>query len=278
MNLQPTRHNHILDIFLTNHPALISDVKVIPGISDHEAVCVECDLTVKSVLPVKKKLYLWNKADFTSINHLVTEFANSFLDNTINTPVQDLWDAYKSMCMNCLQLVPTKTAPSGKSNQPWATPLIRYLSSKKKRLYNRARRSDLVEDWKEYRAAKNLMQKECRRAHNRYLCNTFNPDSDRGYKNLWSYVKCKKRDQVTIPPLDVNGLTVSDSQEKANAINVQFLSVHTEEDVSTLPDLGTSPYNSIATEDITVEGVACLLADLQSHKAHGPDEIPARLI
>ena len=144
-------------------------------------------------------------------------------------------------------------------------------------MYNRARRSDLVEDWKEYHAAKNLMQKECRRAHNRYLCNMFNPDSDRGYKNL-SYVKCKKRDQVTIPPLDVNGLTVSDSQEKANAINAQFLSVHTEEDVSTLPDLGTSPYNSIATEDITVEGVACLLADLQSHKAHGPDEIPARLL
>ena len=40
MNLPPTRHNHILDIFLTTHPALISDVKVIPGISDHEAVCV----------------------------------------------------------------------------------------------------------------------------------------------------------------------------------------------------------------------------------------------
>ena len=88
----------------------------------------------------------------------------------------------------------------------------------------------------------------------------------------------QKPDQVTIPPLDVNGLTVSDSQEKANAINAQFLSVHTEEDVSTLPDLGTSPYNSITTEYITVEGVACLLADLQSHKAHGPNEIPARLL
>ena len=71
------------------------------------------------------------------------------------------------------------------------------------------------------------MQKECRQAHNRYLCNMFDSDSNKGYKSLWSYVKCKKRDQVTIPPLDVNGLTVSDSQEKANAINTQFLSVHT---------------------------------------------------
>ena len=67
-------------------------------------------------------------------------------------------------------------------------------------------------------------------------------------------------------------------QKKANAINKQFLSVYTEEDVSTLPDLGASPYNSIITEDITVDGVARLLADIQNHKAHGPDEIPARLL
>jgi len=88
--------------------------------------------------------------------------------------------------MNCLQLASTKTAPSGKSNQPRATPLIRRLSRKKQRLHNQSRRSDLAEDWIEYHAAKKLMQKECQPVHNRYLCNMFNPDSNRGYKNLWS--------------------------------------------------------------------------------------------
>jgi len=83
----------------------------------------------------------------------------------------------------------------------------------------------------------------------------FNPKSNRGYKNLWSYVKRKKCDQVTIPPLDVNSLTISDPLEKANAINTQFLSVHTEEDVSTLPDLGL--HHTI--DSITVEGVAKLI-------------------
>ena len=68
MNLQPTRHDHILDIFLTNCPALISGIEVVSGISDHEAVSVTCDLTVKSVRPGKRKIYLWNKADFISIN------------------------------------------------------------------------------------------------------------------------------------------------------------------------------------------------------------------
>ena len=64
------------------------------------------------------------------------------------------------------------------------------------------------------------MQKECRQGHNRYLCDMFNPDSDRAYKNLWSYVKCKRHDQVTITPLDVNGVSVSDPEEKTNVINI----------------------------------------------------------
>ena len=46
MNLQPTRYNHILDIFLTNRPALVSDIKVIPGISDHDSFTRLCVLNV----------------------------------------------------------------------------------------------------------------------------------------------------------------------------------------------------------------------------------------
>jgi len=53
MSLQQTRHDHILDIFPLNCPALISGIEVVPGISDHKAVCITCDLTVKSVPPAK---------------------------------------------------------------------------------------------------------------------------------------------------------------------------------------------------------------------------------
>ena len=50
MNLQPTSIRY----FLTNHPTLISDI-VIPGISDHEAVCT---LTVKFVSSIKGTVFL----------------------------------------------------------------------------------------------------------------------------------------------------------------------------------------------------------------------------
>ena len=41
----PTREKNILDLFLTNNPTRIESIKVIPGISDHEAVLVEGCIT-----------------------------------------------------------------------------------------------------------------------------------------------------------------------------------------------------------------------------------------
>ena len=46
MNSQPTRCNSILDIFLTNQPLSISNIEILPGISDHEAVSVQSDMYV----------------------------------------------------------------------------------------------------------------------------------------------------------------------------------------------------------------------------------------
>ena len=60
----------------------------------------------------------------------------------------------------------------------------------------------------------------------------------------------------------------------ANSFHLFTLS----KNVSTLPDLEFSPFNSIVTEDINVEGLAKLLSDLQSHKAHGPGGIPTYLL
>ena len=145
-------------------------------------------------------------------------------------------------------------------------------------MYSRAKLSALPEDWIQYRTAKKLMQQECRLAHTKYLSDVLNSTSSRGHKNLWSYVKSKRRDQVSIPPLEVNRVIVSDAQEKAELINQQFTSVFTHENTSTLPDIGASPFSTIVEDNIHVDGVAKLLSDLQGHKAHGPDGIPARLL
>ena len=114
----------------TNHYQFLYNysVNVLPGINNHEAVLVKFDMSVKNSPNIKRKSYLWGKADFSTINHLIADFTTTFVNHPIDTPVQLLWDSYKALCIDCLQLVPTKLASSSNSNQPWATPLIRQLS------------------------------------------------------------------------------------------------------------------------------------------------------
>ena len=52
----------------------------------------------------------------------------------------------------------------------------------------------------------------------------------------------------------------------------------TTEDLSHIPDLGTSPHPDIPDPEIAVAGVRKLLDGLKVHKAAGPDRIPARIL
>ena len=44
--LEPTRLQNTLDLLLTNAPDTVSDVEVIPGISDHEAITCNCNINI----------------------------------------------------------------------------------------------------------------------------------------------------------------------------------------------------------------------------------------
>ena len=60
--------------------------------------------------PKVHNVYLWNRADFHAINDVIIQFSNTFLSvNSAETPVQELWDSFKSMCQRCLELVPSKS-------------------------------------------------------------------------------------------------------------------------------------------------------------------------
>ncbi len=68
-------------------------------------------------------------------------------------------------------------------------------------------------------------------------------------------------------------------KEKAEALNKQFTPVFTKSNnTSDLPDKGPSPYPAIDDLHISTSGVIKQLKKLQTNKASGPDEIPARML
>ena len=101
---------------------------------------------------------------------------------------------------------------------------------------------------------------------------------DRNPKKLYSLVKGKRCDNSGISPLKTDGVAHSDPATKAAILNDQFCSVFTEEETSSIPSLGNSPHPDVLSFTIGVEGVRKLLADLDPHKATGPDNIPTKFL
>ena len=119
-----------------------------------------------------------------------------------------------------------------------------------------------------------------RQQHNQYLSNISNPESGNNkMKRFWHYIKSKRQDNIEIGALkDQAENIITDPLEKAEILNNQFKSVFTSEDTSCIPDRGNSPYPPIPDIHITLNGVRNLLAECDTTKSPGPDNIHAAFL
>jgi len=62
----PTREGHVLDLFCTNKPRLTMSVDGLPGLSDHDIVCADCNIRARAIKKPPRKIHLWSKADGSS--------------------------------------------------------------------------------------------------------------------------------------------------------------------------------------------------------------------
>jgi len=279
----PTRGHNILDLFATNRPSLIKHLNVISGVSDHEIIKVESSLSAVIVQHKPRKVYLWNRANFTNINESMSTFSNSFVQrHNIDTPIQELWNIFKAQCENTLNSIPTKSlSRSHSTKRPWITSAIKRLSNKKKRLYTKARSSNSETDWSAYKEIKKLAQRESRKAHDSYVSNLISSDDancNNNNKRLWSYIKSKRKDQCGIPSLEKDNQTITDSFCKATILNNQFQSVFTDANSTPTVTLKENAFPHIPPINITTDGVLQLLQELDPHKASGPDGIPSKFL
>jgi len=136
--------------------------------------------------------------------------------------------------------------------------------------------TDFSPGWSKYRDLKRQYQAECRQAYNNYISSMINPNTNKVTKRLWSYIKNRKQDNSEIGPLTYQGSTYTDSKDKATVLAGYFSSVFTLNNTSILPEVNDSPLPSISPILVHVKGVAQLLTNIQSQKASGPDNLPAR--
>ena len=76
----PTRKESTLDLFLTNRPSLVNRCTTLPGIGDHDIVFLESSVSAKRSKLVKRKIYLWKRADTDKLKKEPLTFQHHFLE------------------------------------------------------------------------------------------------------------------------------------------------------------------------------------------------------
>ena len=125
-----------------------------------------------------------------------------------------------------------------------------------------------------------------KQAHNKHVVEVRNgisaadpPSSQNsGVKRAWSYLKLLRTESVGMPTLFSDGRVCVSDVAKAEALRSQYDSVFTREDLSDTPVLADSPYPDLPEISFSMNGARKLLENVQVHKAHGPDSIPARIL
>jgi hypothetical protein len=121
-----------------------------------------------------------------------------------------------------------------KQDISWLTPEIKRLIIKRDRIYKKLK-STRVEERpnivKKHRPAKHLVQQKLRQSYWNYIENIIIEDSklaeSKPNKKLWSFIKNKKRENIGVSPLKVNGITKTSPTDQAEALNNQFHSAST---------------------------------------------------
>jgi hypothetical protein len=227
---------------------------------------------------------VYKRANWGGIKTDLKDIYDSLLLNCNAMSVNEMWCYFKTNLINSMKtFIPEKTLKTN-MRLPWVTPALQRLISRRKRAYRAARHSRNPRLLEKANDLKHFLQKEMRKSYWNYINNLFQidpelpDDKQTKQKRFFQYVNSLKKEGTSLPPLQVNGNTVSNSKHKATVFNNFFSSVFTIEPESELPNMGPSPYPAMDDPIISEAGILKLLLAIQPNKAHGPDQIPARVM
>ena len=278
----PTRKNNFLDLLLTNRPGLLVNCEPVPGFGDHDtAVLANINCHPQRLKPTQRKVFCWDKADTTALREQTKKELQSFSNaETINSPINSLWNKFKLIILNCQEkFVPSKTT-SKRFNQPWFNrkKKCKRATRKKIRRYRVFKRYKSEINWKTYQEAARTCRRTCNASRDEYVKSTVAEDGKNTKKKVYAFIKYKKQGITGVSPLhDQHGKTQTDDEEIAKILNNQFASVFSQDD-GLSPPIGGPVGANIADLIVNRNGVLKLLREIDTHKSTGPDNVSAKLL
>ncbi|MCG8113032.1 MAG: reverse transcriptase domain-containing protein [Candidatus Thiodiazotropha taylori] len=244
---------------------------------------IYCVLNFKKVItPVySRKIYLYSQGNYEAFSKDLEETDwQSLKNNDINIYAENITD---KICQLANKHIPNKIIKVRQSDPSWLSNDIKRLIRKKKRLYDKYKRTNRTNDFENYKQTRNRLTNEIRKSKNddiRKLANRLE-NTNVGPKDWWKTLKqiIKPEQTSTIPPLKQGSTIYSSECEKAEALNKYFTQqTELDESNAVLPQTANAPQNKLESIVPLPEEVESILRALQTGKAAGPDFINNRLL
>ena len=158
-----TRGENTLDLFFTNNDSLVNRVETLPGMSDHDIVLVESEITQKRAPQPKRKLLLYNKGNYDKIKEELKSFEQDFNEiDKGSVSKYELWSIFKTKMEEFIE----KHIPSKLSTKRHEFLYFnRELSKSNKTLHKAFRKRNLTAKANtHYKSVKALFQRKLRQA------------------------------------------------------------------------------------------------------------------
>ena len=285
---QPTRitdtSSTCLDQILSNFPNFVLFCEVLPPVStnDHHTVGVHLRFSISREMAFVRHIWLYAKGDFQNYRRKIqaADWDYCFHTDNIDLACQRWTDTLLAIAK---ESIPNKDVLVRPNDKPWYNNSLRAMKRKLMRVYKKAKKNKTSLHWGKYKLLHKEYLSEIENAIAKYR-NSLNESlsSNRNNKKWWQTVKSiiGKGNDDTYPPLQTNeNEIITDSRQKANAFNKQFL-LNSNLDTSDakLPNITADNIDHLDEIKITPEEVHDYIKHLDSNKASGVDGISPRLL
>ena len=273
--------NSIIDLVLSTDASLVSNVQINPGISDHERINFNINVSKPKSKCVKKRVSIYTTETIKNLRNAIGEADwNSTIDYN---SVDNSWNLWKGLLLKLIdENIPTRTVQSKSVSVKWFTSDLRKLIRKQNRLHKQRKRSTSANlKFLKFRKYVKIKLREAEQIYINGLCESL-PSKPRKF---WNFVKSKRCDYNGISVLKVDNDIYTCDKDKAKVLNDQFSSVFKSDSYSAADvnindkyNLNKSVNNILTDISIGANSVYKSLKRLDCSKAVGPDGIPTKVL
>ena len=138
---QRTRGENTLDFIAVNYLTLANRTEILPGISDHDALFAEIDITPKRHGQAKRKIPLYKKADWEGIVSQIITTNQYIRERADSESTNSLWNKFKSDLHTAIEKHVLHKCCSSRNKPPWIFAKIRNLLRSRDRLYRKSKQA-----------------------------------------------------------------------------------------------------------------------------------------